>query len=122
MMKHINKTSAGTIFWLVFVVMLAGLAGPVFGETGKMPGKLVLIKSEKGNIPFSHEEHGKVNGGCAACHSMFPPKGGQIEALKASGKIKDKGVMNMCRDCHGKLMVANTDTGPTADCLGCHKK
>lgn len=123
MKKHIKKRVLGTGFWLIaFVVMLAGMTGWALGESGKGPDKPSVIKSAKGNISFSHEEHGKVEGGCGVCHSQFPPKGGQIEALKASGKIKEKGVMNMCRDCHGKLVVAGKETGPTADCLGCHKK
>lgn len=123
MMKHIKKKNSGTGFWLVvFVVMLAGMTGLALGENGKAPDKPSVIKVEKGDILFSHEKHGKVEGGCVACHSMFPPKNGQIEALKASGELKGKSVMTMCRECHGKLLAANKKTGPTADCMGCHKK
>lgn len=123
MMKHIKRRVSGTgLLLIVFVIMLAGMTGLALGENGKAPDKPSVIKVEKGDISFSHEKHAKAEGGCTACHSVFPPKNGQIQALKASGKLKGKSVMAMCRECHGKLMAANKDTGPTADCTGCHKK
>lgn len=123
MTKPIDKKLRLPSFKLIaLVVVLAGMTGWAFGESGKGPEKPVIIKAEKGDVPFSHAEHSSVIGGCGACHSLFPPKSGQIEALKAKGKIKDKDVMNMCRDCHGKLMASDKETGPTADCLGCHSK
>lgn len=122
-----TKLTNGRFFdngvWLVIlVIILAGMTGWAFGQAGKGPEKPSVIKSAKGDITFSHAEHGGIEGGCNACHAMFPPKSGQIEALKSSGKLKEKAVMQMCRDCHGKLMAANKETGPTADCIGCHRK
>ncbi len=123
MMKPIRKYISGTALWfLFFVSILAVMTGLAFGEIGKAPDKPVVIKSEKGDISFSHGKHAKVEGGCTACHSMYPPKEGQIEVLKKSGKMKEKAVMAMCRDCHGKLLDAGQETGPTSNCMGCHKK
>lgn len=123
MKKLISKRHSETFLWLMlFVAMLACMTGLAFGEIDKAPDKPSVIKSDKGNISFSHAKHNKVEGGCGACHSMFPPKGGQIEALMSSGKLKEKAVMALCRDCHGKVLDAGMETGPTSDCMGCHKK
>lgn len=123
MTKPIREKKAGMAPWLIVLVgVLAAMTGLAFGESGKAPDKPAVIKSDKGSVSFFHDKHAKVEGGCTACHSVFPQKNGQIEALKASGKMKAKAVMNMCRDCHGKLMAADKETGPTADCLGCHGK
>lgn len=123
MKKLTSKRHSGTFLWLMlFVAMLACMTGLAFGEIDKAPDKPSVIRSEKGNISFFHDKHANLEGGCKACHSVFPSENGQIEALKASGRIKAKTVMTLCRDCHGKVLDAGKKTGPTSDCMGCHKK
>jgi hypothetical protein len=73
-------------------------------------------------VPFPHAAHQAALGDCSVCHELFPQEAGSIDALKASGDLKKKQVMNKhCTKCHKKMKKEGEKTGPTT-CKSCHVK
>jgi cytochrome c2 len=53
---------------------------------------------------------------------LFPQEAGAIAALKASGELAKKQVMNKhCTKCHKQMKNEGQKTGPTT-CKACHVK
>lgn len=74
-----------------------------------------------GDVPFPHQQHQKVLGGCDDCHRLFPKEKGVIQKYIAENKLKKKEAMDHCVDCHKDRAGASKKSGPVK-CNDCHKK
>ena len=115
----------GVRAFLVCLVII-GLAGGTLAFTiqteNKGPEEIELAGGTTGVVPFPHRAHQTKLGDCAICHTLFPQKLGAIDALKASGALEKKQIMNKhCVKCHKQMAKAGEPTGPTT-CKGCHIK
>jgi uncharacterized membrane protein len=111
---------------LVLSLLLMGivaLAGAYTIQTeNKGEAQITLDGGKNGPVPFPHRAHQTALGDCKICHELFPQKAGAIDALKASGTLKAKQVMNKnCTKCHKQLKNEGQKTGPTT-CKACHTK
>jgi hypothetical protein len=109
---------------LTLVAMaVVGLAGAYTIQTeNKGAPQMTLDGGKNGTVAFPHMAHQKALGDCHICHETFPQKAGAIDALKASGELKPKQVMNkLCTKCHKELKKEGKKTGPTT-CTACHAK
>jgi uncharacterized membrane protein len=101
----------------LFALPLAALAHEERGAEN-----MELYGGKRGKVPFPHHLHQDVLGNCKVCHSVFPKKAGSIEAMKASGELKSKRVMNgQCTKCHKTTIKNGGKAGPTK-CNDCHVK
>ena len=107
----------GVVLGLLFVSM------PAADEQNRGAETLVMHGGETGNVSFPHHTHQKaLKDDCQACHAVFPQKAGAIEALKTSGDLAKKFVMNkQCIKCHKEKKKAGEKGGPTS-CKQCHQK
>ena len=107
----------------LLLVGIVGLAGAYTIQTeNKGEAQITLDGGKNGPVPFPHHAHQTALGDCKVCHELFPQKAGAIDALKASGALKAKQVMNKsCTKCHKQLKQEGKKTGPTT-CKACHAK
>lgn len=111
---------------LMACLVLLALTGAALAYTiqteNKGPEEIELNGGPSGPVPFPHRAHQSKLVDCAVCHTLFPQKIGAIDALKASGELEKKQVMNKhCVKCHRQMAKAGEPTGPTT-CKGCHLK
>jgi cytochrome c5 len=84
--------------------------------------QMSLNGGKNGPVPFPHLAHQAALADCSICHELFPQEAGGIDALKASGELKKKQVMNKhCTKCHKQMKKEGKKTGPTT-CKTCHVK
>jgi hypothetical protein len=84
--------------------------------------QLTLNGGKNGPVPFPHLVHQTALGDCRICHELFPQEAGAIDALKASGALQKKQIMNKhCTKCHKQMKTEGKKTGPTT-CTACHVK
>jgi len=110
----------------VLTLIALGMVGVALAYTVQTDNKgapqITLYGGKSGPVPFPHAAHQAVLDDCTVCHALFPQETGAIEALKASGELKRKQVMNKhCTKCHKKMKKAGQKTGPTT-CKSCHVK
>jgi hypothetical protein len=107
----------------VMAVSVVALAGAYTIQTdNKGAPQMSLDGGKSGPVPFPHLAHQKVLADCSVCHELFPQEAGAIAALKASGELKQKQVMNRhCTKCHKQMKNEGQKTGPTT-CKACHVK
>ena len=110
------------VLMLLFVGFV-GLAGAYTIQTeNKGEDQITLDGGKGGPVPFPHRAHQKALDDCKVCHELFPQRAGAIDALKGSGELKAKQVMNkLCTKCHKELKAEGQKTGPTT-CKTCHAK
>lgn len=111
-----------TIGLLTLMAMaFVGLAGAYTIQTeNKGAPQMTLNGGKTGAVPFPHLNHQKALADCSLCHALFPQEAGAIDALKASGELKQKQVMNkQCTKCHKEFKTEGRKTGPTT-CKACH--
>lgn len=82
--------------------------------------QITLNGGTRGKVPFPHQKHIDSLGDCNVCHDIYPTTLGSIDALKNTGTLKKKYVMNkQCTKCHRARKKAGDNTGPTK-CSTCH--
>ena len=106
--------------WLI-VVTFGALSFAASAEHRVGPEELILEGGAFGDVPFPHRAHQEKLVDCNTCHRLFPQEAGSIVALKESGKLKKRQVMNECTFCHYDRKKKGEKGGPTS-CSGCHKK
>jgi len=113
------KKIAGTLVVTTLFTIMA-VFGLTAGAGEKGAAEMEVFGGSRGPVPFPHLAHQERLGDCQTCHSLFPQEADAIKALKASGKLKKKKVMNMqCVRCHKAEKKAGNPTGPTT-CAKCH--
>jgi hypothetical protein len=107
----------------LMAIGVVALAGAYTIQTdNKGAPEMSLDGGKSGPVPFPHLAHQKALGDCSICHELFPQKAGAIDALKASGELAKKQVMNKhCTKCHKQMKKEGQKTGPTT-CKACHVK
>ncbi|MCB2168026.1 MAG: cytochrome c family protein [Deltaproteobacteria bacterium] len=107
----------------LMAISVVSLAGAYTIQTdNKGAPQMSLDGGKSGPVPFPHLAHQKVLADCSVCHELFPQEAGAIDALKASGELKKKQVMNkQCTKCHKQMKKEGQKTGPTT-CKSCHAK
>ncbi|HSH12756.1 MAG TPA: cytochrome c3 family protein [Desulfurivibrionaceae bacterium] len=95
-------------------------ANPLLGAQEKQGADSLVLKASQGSVVFPHGRHQKVFVDCTPCHDLFPKEAQGIEKMKSEGKLKEKQIMDMCKNCHEKLADKGEKAGPTA-CKECHK-
>ncbi len=122
MKVHLNRVAPVFVTVLTLCLALAAVPAQTATSDRKGPETLFIDGGSKGNITLPHREHQEDLKDCKICHSIFPKKGGGINAMKDDGALKKKQVMNkLCLKCHRALKKADKEAGPTS-CSGCHKK
>lgn len=111
---------------LVLVLLATGVVGLAGAYTLQTENKgapqMTLNGGKSGPVPFPHLAHQTALGDCAVCHELFPQQAGAIDALKASGELQQKQVMNKhCTKCHKQMKKEGQKTGPIT-CTSCHVK
>jgi len=114
---------ARTIFLtaLVFLMLIGISSAMVTSDQNKGAPEIRLDAGGKGPVDFPHQRHQQTLGDCNICHNIFPQTLGIIKDLKDQGKLKEKQVMNHCRECHRSMADTGKKTGPTS-CQKCHQK
>jgi len=109
--------------WVLLVASLLGFAGGyTILAANKGAPEMTLNGGKSGPVPFPHLVHQTKFEDCNTCHELFPQEPGAIDALKASGELKKKQVMNkQCTKCHKQMKKEGQKTGPTT-CKTCHAK
>ena len=109
---------------LVFILAIMAALIPVsvvIGSEQEPAESMVLQGGGLGNITFPHGRHQAIDIDCRPCHEMFAKKSQVIDTMKGDGSLKNKDVMNMCKNCHEELSAKGQKAGPV-ECNGCHKK
>ena len=107
---------------ILAILALAVASAAAVDSQDKGAETIGLDGGKSGPVPFPHHLHQNVLVDCMICHSVFPQKPGSINALKASGELKEKQVMNrQCTACHRKMKKEGKKTGPIT-CTSCHEK
>jgi hypothetical protein len=115
----VMKTAVLTLMAISFVALASAYT---IQTDNKGAPQMSLDGGKSGPVPFPHLAHQKVLADCSVCHELFPQKAGAIDALKASGELKKKQVMNKhCTKCHKQMKKEGQKTGPTT-CKACHVK
>lgn len=110
-----------TVFFtlLASTIVLATMA-TVPASENKGADQITIYGGSRGDVPFPHHLHQDTLKDCKTCHDAFPQEKGAIEAMKQSGTLKRKHVMNkLCTSCHKERKKAGEKTGPTS-CKLCH--
>jgi len=100
---------------MLLAIGIVGLAGAYTIQTeNKGAPQMTLNGGTNGPVHFPHLAHQNALGDCAVCHELFPQQAGAIDALKASGELAKKQIMNKhCTKCHKQMKSEGQKTGPT---------
>jgi len=110
------------LLWIAFFLTITLAVITTYAQQNKGTEHVSLYGGSWGAVPFPHHVHQRAVKACETCHDVFPQESGSIEALKVSGALEKKQVMDQqCRQCHREMKNKGLATGPTR-CRTCHIK
>ena len=115
--------------WVVAITLAGAVLILTYGPlSGERPGVGQHYGAPEPILPmtFAHQDHQTVQ--CVDCHHNYIDDTGNENCMSCHVSnaevwpLFETQFHDLCRGCHVEQALAMEDSGPTRDCIGCHRQ